>query len=111
MSQRERRRFPRHEISGGVKIQCQMTGRYFAGQSRNLSEGGMLIEVDHPSLMISGQRLRVSRVAEADRGLLSSDNLLWATVVRSAPNGRGQMVALCFDVVGSESGRVDLMAA
>lgn len=107
----ERRRFYRLSVSRPLKLQCQQTGRYHAGRSRNISDGGMLVEIANPNLLVSGQRIRVSRPVESVHGLIQGEQLLWATVVRSTALDRGQLVGLCFDEVQSMVGGMPRRAA
>ena len=96
MMNSERRREARREVSQPVKVQCLETGRYLTGRTRNLSAGGALLEVLHPSLLVPGQRLRVG-VARNDRqALLTSSEMAEATVVRSLGLGGTQSVAVSF---------------
>jgi hypothetical protein len=93
----ERRRDARLALQRPVKIQCAQTGRYLAGRTRDLSAGGALLEVDHPSLLVAGQRLRVGVGWTSQQMLLRQDDLAQATVVRSLALGATQTVAVCFD--------------
>jgi hypothetical protein len=94
---RERRRDARLAMARPVKLQCMQTGRYLAAQTQNLSSGGALLEIDQPSLLVAGQRLRVGVAWTSRQTVLHRDELAEATVVRSLAIGPRQSVAVCFD--------------
>jgi hypothetical protein len=96
MMHTERRREARLEVSQPVKVQCLETGRYLAGRTRNLSTGGALLEVLHPSLLVPGQRLRVGVARNERQAILASRDMAEAIVVRSLGLGGSQNVAVCF---------------
>lgn len=95
----ERRRDPRYQFTRPAKVRCEQTGKFYTARTIDLSAGGALLRVEHPSLMVPGQRVRVgiawNRPQEA---LIESHQMLEATIVRSLGIGRVQSVALQFDV-------------
>ena len=97
ISNKERRHDVRSAVSRPVKIRCRLTERYYSGVTSNVSQGGAMIDVDHPSQMVDGQRLEVGIAWTNRQMLLSGDELVVATVMRSIGlNGR-QRVAVRFD--------------
>lgn len=98
MPQREeRRRDARTELDRPVKVQCQHTGKYMTGYTRNLSPSGALVQIDHPSLMVPGQRIKVGVAHTRQNVILKQQEMSPATVVRSMGLGGTQTVALQFD--------------
>jgi hypothetical protein len=83
----ERRRDARLEVRRPVKLHCAQTGRYWAGQTCNISPGGAMIQVAHPSLLVAGTNRQA---------LLSAGDMVDATVVRSLGGGDAQYVAVRF---------------
>jgi hypothetical protein len=92
----ERRRDARIPIDRPVKLQCCVTGRYLRGRTDNLSSSGALLEIEHPSLLVPGQRLRVGIAWNRGQVVLEQDDLAEATVVRSLGHGESQRVAVRF---------------
>ena len=80
-----------------VKIQCVETGRFLPGHTCDVSPGGAMIEVKHPSLLVPGQRVRVGISWTAQQMLLHADDMAEATVLRSLGQGGTQHVAIGFD--------------
>ena len=96
MTGKERRRDPRVQVLRPVKTRCAESGKFYAGRMRNVSAGGALLEIDHPSLMVPGQPIRLG-VAWADRQVvLDAGDMIDATVVRSLGRGPTQHVAVQF---------------
>ena len=79
----DRRNSPRQLLDRPVKLRCEQTGRYLAGRTRDASPAGALIEVDHPSLLVAGQRVSVGIAWSSRQMLLADADLVDATVVRS----------------------------
>ena len=100
----DRRQGRRISTSRPAKLRCLQTGKYIAGQTRNVSATGALLEVDRPSLLVRGQRIEVG-IAWSRRNavLRSGEDLVAATVVRSLGLGRIQHVAVQFDQAQSVS--------
>lgn len=96
-SREERRQDARLPLSRPVKIQCQLTGRYLTGYTQNLSPGGAMMQIDHPSLLVPGQRVKIGIAHSRQDALLRGEQMHPATVVRSVGLGGMQTVALRFD--------------
>jgi hypothetical protein len=92
----ERRRDPRLEVRHPVKLHCPQTGRYWAGQTCNISPGGAMVEVAHPSLLVAGQGLKLGVAWTNRQALLGPGDMVDATVVRSLGGGGVQYVAVRF---------------
>ena len=93
----DRRHDARLELSRPVKVKCLLTGRYLPGRSRNLSAGGALLEIDHPSLLVPGQRVMIGVAHTRQDVILAAEDMTPATVVRSAGLQGTQTVAIQFD--------------
>lgn len=94
---KDRRREARLPIERPVKLQCQVTGKYVAGRTSNLSDGGMLIVIDNPSLLVPGQRIKIGVQQTRQDVVLKAGQMTPATVVRSMGIGGRQTVAVQFD--------------
>jgi hypothetical protein len=92
----ERRRDARLEVTRPVKLQCPETGRYWAGRTCNVSPGGAMVEVAHPSLLVPGQAVKLGVAWTNRQTLLNANDLVDATVVRSLGEGAVQYVAVSF---------------
>ena len=97
ITRKDRRQGRRHPISRPVKLRCLITGKYMVGRTCNISASGALLEIDQPSLLISGQRLAVGVAWTRQQSLLYKDDMTHATVIRSLGLGRIQHVAVQFD--------------
>jgi hypothetical protein len=93
----ERRRDARLPLDRPVKVQCLHTGRYLGGHTQNLSAGGALVEIEHPSLLIPGQRVKIGIAQTKQDVVLAKDDMAEATVVRSMGHRGRQTVAIMFD--------------
>jgi hypothetical protein len=93
----DRRRDARLPLDRPVKVQCLHTGRYLAGHTCNLSSSGALVEIDHPSLLIPGQRIKVGVSQTKQDVILRAEEMTEATVVRSMGHRGTQRVAVMFD--------------
>ena len=96
MTTQERRRDARIPLSKPVKVQCAHTGRYLRGRTDNLSASGALLEIEHPSLLVPGQRLKVGIAWNRSQTVLEQGGLAEAVVVRSLGHGESQRVAVRF---------------
>lgn len=72
------------------------SGRFLTGNTQNLSASGALIEINHPSLLVPGQRLRMGVAWTKQQSILHASTMLDAVVVRSFGLGETQRVALAF---------------
>jgi nitrous oxidase accessory protein NosD len=97
MTRTDRRREGRFALDRPVKVQCLETGRYLAGRTINVSPGGALVEVAHPSLLVPGQRVKLGVSWVRQQAVLAARDMAEATVVRSLGLGPRQSVAVCFD--------------
>jgi hypothetical protein len=97
MPHANRRKHARLSLDRPVKLQCLTTGRYLTGRTRNVSGGGLLIEVDHASLLVAGQRLKVAVAWDRRQMVVERERMPQATVVRCLGHVRVQHVAVQFD--------------
>lgn len=97
MANPNRRRFTRTTLDLPVKVRCEMTGRYLAGRTQNASEGGLLVKIDHPSLLVPGQRVLVGTAQHKRQAIIEQAHMVSATVVRSLRMAGGQTVAVAYD--------------
>ena len=93
----ERRRDARLELNRPVKVECAHTGRYVTGYTQNLSTTGALMDIDHPSLMVPGQRIKIGVAYTRQSVIIKKDEMIPGTVVRSVGLGNIQTVAIQFD--------------
>lgn len=96
MADNERRRSARHPLARPAKVRCLQTGRYLAARTQNVSSNGALLEIDHPSLLVSGQQVSVAVAWSRRDAVLKRDDMYQATVVRSLGLGGRQHVAVVF---------------
>jgi hypothetical protein len=94
---KDRRRQGRTPLQRPVKVQCLITGKYLAGRTSNLSDAGLLLELDNPSLLVPGQRVKVGIQQTRQDAVLKAKLMAGATVVRSMGIGGKQTVAIQFD--------------
>jgi c-di-GMP-binding flagellar brake protein YcgR len=98
MTTPERRRDPRIPAEHPVKIKCdQSAGRYIAGTTHNVSDGGAMLKLEHPRLLTTGQKLQVGIVHNPARGMLLTEDFVEATIVRSLGHGDTQHIAIRYN--------------
>jgi len=93
----DRRQSPRFPLARPVKLRCMVSGRYYGGQSRDVSSTGVMTELDSPSLLVPGQRVAVGIAEHQKQPIIPADDMIEATVVRSLGLDGLQRVALQFD--------------
>ena len=93
----ERRRDARLAMNRPVKVECEHAGRYVTGYTQNLSTTGALMDIDHPSLMVPGQRVKVGVAYTRRSVIIKKEEMIPGTVVRSAGLGNTQTIAIQFD--------------
>lgn len=90
----ERRRNKRFRITRDGKIYRPEARQYLAAQTRDLSVGGALLEVDAERPFAPGDRVEIA-VAPTDSGVVRDDAMVSAIVVRAdALGGRRQTIAV-----------------
>lgn len=93
----ERREDTRTALARPVKLQSDRTAaRYLAGWSRDISAGGMLIELTGQARFEPGQRVQVGVAVTPRQALLRRRQMVEAVVVRSLGHGERQHLALRF---------------
>lgn len=98
MTTPERRRDPRIPAQHAVKLKCEQTGgKYIAGATDNVSNGGAMLKLDHPRLLVTGQTVLVGIVRNPTCGMLTAEDFVEATIVRSLGHGPTQHVAVRYD--------------
>ncbi len=100
MQPRERRHHLRYGLDRAVKVRLAEGGRYLTGRTRNVSEGGCLITLDHPRLLPPGQEVDLVIAWRPEQALLSSRQSVKARVVRSLGLDGQLQLALSFDPTG-----------
>lgn len=93
----ERRRDPRFPIQRPLKLRNELTGKYLAGSTINLSSRGALIRIDAPGLLLAGQRIKIALAFHPGQALLPAGDMLEATVVRNYGPADNQQIAIEFD--------------
>ncbi len=86
---RERRAHPRAEVARPCKVYDARAGRYLAGSSLNLSEGGALLDVERGGGLERGDRVGVG-FGGPGHGVLSCRHMLGATVLRVGITAAGR---------------------
>ena len=98
MTTPERRRDPRICINQPVKVKCdQSAGHYIAGTTDNISDGGAMLMLEYPRLLTKGQKIQIGIASHPNRGLLTADDFVEATIVRSLGHGDTQHVAIRYE--------------
>ena len=82
MSYEDRREHVRVDMNRPCKVFLPATSRYCPGRTRNVSEGGALVELDAPRDLKPGDVLELG-IAWTNRAILPADALVEAKVVRT----------------------------
>lgn len=90
---RDRRQHTRHPLERPAKIFCPATGRFLAGRTRNISAGGVLIEVDVTESIGAGDEIQLT-IAFGDRFIVPMSELVPASIVRTSAADDASSVAL-----------------
>ncbi|MEM7624873.1 MAG: PilZ domain-containing protein [Planctomycetota bacterium] len=94
---RDRRRHVRVPYERPVKIRCAVTGKYIAGQTLDISDGGCLMWLDGRQSVKAGQSVRVGIAYRTNQTLILADDMVEGTVVRRLGHGDAQHVAVSFE--------------
>ncbi len=98
MTTPERRRDPRIPANHPVKLKCEQTaGKYIAGTTDNVSDGGAMLMLDHTQLLVTGQTVQIGIVSSPVKGMLLTEDFVDATIVRSLGHGQTQHIAVRYD--------------
>lgn len=86
----DRRRSPRVRISRPCKVHDPRSGKYLSGSTRDLSSGGVLLEIDRPLDIAPGQTLHVGIAQKRREVLIREADMVELQVVRAlgTPDGR-----------------------
>lgn len=96
LGQGDRRRSPRHEVLRPCKLYRHATCRYAAACTKNISGGGVLLDVESPRPIAVGERLDIG-IAWTRSAVLSGEALVPGVVVRVEDVGEDrQAVAVQF---------------
>jgi len=76
---------------------CPATGRCWAGNTEDYSAGGTKLSLDEPLHLAPGQLLKVGIDWTGRQGLLRSEMMPKATVVRTVAMDGQEHVAVAFD--------------
>lgn len=103
---RDRRRYTRVPCTRPVKLRCASSGKYLAGETVDLSDGGCLLRLDSRVTVQAGQAVRVGIAHRPSIGLIFADDMIEGTIVRRLGHGDAQHVAISFEnsVVLAEAG-------
>ena len=95
MTAHDNRRFhARQTVTRRCKVIQRDTMIYSLALTRNVSEGGALLEVDSLRPLASGDEIEVG-IEEGDKGFIGQEDLIFARVVRATDFGKGrQLVAV-----------------
>lgn len=90
----ERRRNKRFRIARDGKVFLPAARQYLSAQTRDLSVGGALLEVETDRPLSPGEAVQVA-VASTDSALVRDDAMVHAVIVRArALGGRRQSIAV-----------------
>ncbi|MCC6580600.1 MAG: PilZ domain-containing protein [Phycisphaeraceae bacterium] len=97
MISRERRDSARMVLRRPVKVYCPTTGRYIPAVTFNLSSGGTLLQVQSPTSLKPGQRIRIGIGWTPDQAVLQSQQMIDGLVLRSLGHQGQCAAAVRFD--------------
>ena len=97
MTNTERRRDSRFSLQRRVKLMCTLTGRCYSGRTEDYSAGGAMLVLDGPSQLAQGQRIRLGVDWTGRQGVIKSDAMPQASVVRSLTLAGRRHLAVAFD--------------
>jgi hypothetical protein len=95
---RDRRKHTRHPLERPAKLFCPKSGRFLAGRTRNISAGGVLVEVDVTESIGAGDAILLT-IAFGDRFIVPMTELVPGSIVRtSAADGSVSIgLAIAYD--------------
>lgn len=94
---RDRRRFVRVPCERPVKVRCAVSGKYLAGETVDMSDGGCLMRLDRRVVVEAGQAVRVGIAHRRGQGLILADDMVEGKIVRRLGHGDTQQVAVSFE--------------
>ena len=97
MMHTNRRHDRRVPLDRRVKLMCPITGRCYGGQTQNYSAGGALVALDGPWQPAPGQHVRVGIDWTGRQGLIRSETMPKASVVRASALEGCRHLAIAFD--------------
>ena len=97
MTDTEKRRDTRFSLNRRVKILCPLTGRCYSGRTKDYSAGGALLVLDRPSKLSQGRRVRLGVDWTGRQGVIRSDAMPEAAIVRSLTLAGRPHLAVAFD--------------
>lgn len=83
MMHEDRREHDRIPLSRPCKVYDERSGKYVAGRTVNLSDGGALLELSRPLLLQEGQQLLLGVALTRRQTLLPANDMRWCEVVRA----------------------------
>ncbi len=101
---RERRRFPRTREARPCKVRDTRSGRFIAATTRDLSQGGVMIEAMWPTNIRPGDSVAVYLARDAGQTVLTDEHRTSARVVRVL-RGDAVILALEFEAAAQEHAR------
>ena len=95
---RDRRQHTRHPLDRPAKLFCPGSGRFLSGRTRNISAGGVLVEVDASESVASGDEIQLT-IAFGDRFIVPMSELVPGSIVRAGPadDAAGIRLAIAYD--------------
>ncbi len=97
MTSTNKRRDSRFALQRRVKLLCPATGRCYAGRTSDYSAGGALLVMDGPSQLSPGEPVKVGLDWTGRQGLIKSEMMPKACIVRSMTHADKQHVAIAFE--------------
>lgn len=87
-----RRKFERVPMDNPAKVFHRGSWRYIAARTRDISDGGLLLELPADKPVAIGDMVDVA-IGRVGVGVLRSDEFVWAKVVRVFLSSRGTSLA------------------
>jgi len=97
MTSTDKRHDSRFPLQRRVKLMCPTTGRCYAGRTTDYSAGGAMLVMDGPSQLSPGEPVRMGIDWTGRQGVIKSEMMPKACIVRSMTLADKQHVAIAFD--------------
>ncbi len=78
----DRRAHEREPVQRPCKLYIPRTARYLTASTRNMGEGGALLQLEQPAVLVPGDRMFVGIAMTRRQPVLASNDMVEARVVR-----------------------------
>ncbi len=98
LDERDRRQHTRRPTEHSAKLFCPKSGRFLSGRTRNISAGGILVEIGAPGWLSAGDAVQLT-IAFGDRFIVPMSDLVAGTIIRTrqTDNPEIQTLAIAYD--------------